>query len=62
MLEAKNVKAVFCGHDHYNDLGGFIKNDPIELVYGRKSGFGGYQSSTLTRGGRLITIVEKIDE
>lgn len=28
------------GHDHDNDYGGFYYN--VELIYGRKTGFGSY--------------------
>lgn len=29
------------GHDHNNDYGGYYNNNNIELVYGRKTGYGG---------------------
>ena len=34
------MKAIFCGHDHNSDYSGFYKD--IELIYGRKTGFGSY--------------------
>ncbi len=36
----EDIKAIFVGHDHSNDFGGFYKG--IELAFGRKSGYGGY--------------------
>ncbi len=32
---------MFCGHDHNNYFGGMY-NSNLELVYGRKTGYGGY--------------------
>ena len=52
-----NIQATFVGHDHNNDFGGW--HDGIELVYGRKTGFGGYgPDAGLERGGRVITLIE----
>lgn len=48
-----NIKAAFCGHDHNNEFGGFLEG--VELVYGRKSGFGGNGPPFgKKRGGRVI--------
>ena len=56
-----NIEAIFCGHDHLNDYGGF--NGGIELVYGRKTGFGGYGPQPgVQRGARVIQLQEYIDE
>lgn len=44
-LIENNVKANFVGHDHTNDFGGTYTNSQgksIELVYGRKTGYGSY--------------------
>ena len=35
-----NTKAIYCGHDHNNDYKGFYEG--VELVYGRKTGYGCY--------------------
>jgi predicted MPP superfamily phosphohydrolase len=56
ILESKNVNATFCGHDHDNDHGGFFYG--IELVYGRKTGYGGYGPSYFQRGARVIKLRE----
>jgi len=55
--KARKIRAIFVGHDHRNDYGGFLGN--VELIYGRKTGFG-YPGPTsdVIRGGRLITIKE----
>lgn len=53
--------ANFIGHDHTNDYGGFHKSEKfdkkIELVYGRKTGYGCYgPSDYVEKGGRVITL------
>ena len=53
-LKVGNIIGTFCGHDHDNDNGGYLYN--IELVYGRKTGYGGYGPSFFQRGGRVIKI------
>lgn len=53
-LKALGVKACFCGHDHVNDYSGVI--DGIELVYGRVTGRGGYSTTDLPPGAKLITV------
>jgi len=56
----EGVSGVFCGHDHNNYYGGW--NRGIELVYGRKSGYGSYgPPENVTRGARVITLKEKFD-
>ncbi|EGR30368.1 metallophosphoesterase, putative [Ichthyophthirius multifiliis] len=58
MLRKSNFKAVFCGHDHSNDFGGFFHG--VELVYARKTGFGCYgPQEGVLRGGRVININEE---
>lgn len=37
-----NVKALFVGHDHDNNFQGNLEG--VQLVYGRKAGYGGYMS------------------
>ena len=60
-LKEGDVSGVFCGHDHNNDYGGWLKG--IELVYGRKSGYGGYgPPKDVTRGARVIVLTENYDE
>ena len=54
LLNALNVKACFCGHDHVNDYAGIV--DGIELVYGRATGHGGYGENDLPKGAKLITV------
>jgi hypothetical protein len=58
MKKTGNIHAGFCGHDHHNDYGGHIDN--IELVYGRKSGHGGY-SGMVKAGARIIQLKEYVD-
>ena len=55
-----NIKGMFCAHDHNNDYGGFYDN--IELVYGRKTGYGSYGPDGRQRGARVIKLKEFIDE
>jgi hypothetical protein len=52
MLEQGDIKALFCGHDHKNDYHGFMSD--IMLGYGRKTGYGGYDSGKLMRGARVF--------
>lgn len=54
-----NIKAMFCGHDHNNDYGGFFED--VELVYGRKSGYGGYGPDWFQRGARIIKLKETVN-
>lgn len=59
MLKYQNINGSFVGHDHNNDSGGFFSG--IELVYGRKTGYGGYGPDYFQRGGRVIKLKEKYD-
>jgi 3',5'-cyclic AMP phosphodiesterase CpdA len=52
-----DISAMFVGHDHQNDFGGWYKD--VELVYGRKSGYNAYGD---IRGARVIKLKENIDE
>ena len=54
-----NVVATFCGHDHNNDFGGVFYG--VDLVFGRKTGYGGYGPSDFQRGARIIKLKEKYD-
>ena len=54
-----NIKGAFVGHDHNNDFGGFYGN--IELVMGRKTGYGSYGPIT-KNGGRVIKLKEFIND
>jgi len=51
-----DISAMFVGHDHYNDFGGFYEG--VELAYGRKSGYGSYGNM---RGARVIKLKENSD-
>lgn len=53
-----NMKGVFCGHDHNNDYSGNYHG--IELVFGRKTGYGSY-GPTVQRGGTVIKLKEFIN-
>eukprot|EP01015_Nassula_variabilis_P000938 TRINITY_DN10515_c0_g1_i15.p1 TRINITY_DN10515_c0_g1~~TRINITY_DN10515_c0_g1_i15.p1 ORF type:complete len:283 (-),score=49.51 TRINITY_DN10515_c0_g1_i15:4-852(-) len=59
VLNQKNIKAVFAGHDHNNDFGGFYEG--VELVYGRKTGFGGYGPDDFNNGARVLKFKEVKD-
>jgi len=50
------VKLVLFGHDHGNDFSG--RWGGITMAYGRKSGQGGYSSSPLVPGARVIELTE----
>lgn len=53
VMKELGIKAGFCGHDHNNDFGGELEG--VELVYGRKTGFGCYGPPLgRMRGGRGI--------
>ena len=54
------MKAIFCGHDHNSDYSGFYKD--IELIYGRKTGFGSYGPKYVQRGATVIKLKEFINE
>ena len=55
--EKKDVKAVFSGHDHNNDFEGSYNG--IDLIYGRKTGYGNYGPSPgVQHGARVIIINE----
>jgi len=57
MKKNGDITATFVGHDHNNDYGGWM--DRIELIYGRKSGYGGYGD---IRGARVLVFNENINE
>ena len=52
-----DISAMFVGHDHNNDFGGWY--DGIELSYGRKSGYGLYGK---LHGARIVTLKENYDD
>ncbi len=52
--QAGFVKAVFCGHDHYNNYAGEL--DGIRLQYLRASGWAAYGGDKVAKGGTLITV------
>lgn len=51
-----DISAMFVGHDHTNNIGGYL--DGIELVYGQKTGYGAYGNE---RGGKVIKFKEDKD-
>ena len=55
-----NAKAIYCGHDHNNDFKGFYEG--VELVFGRKTGYGGYGPNGYQRGATVIKLKEYINE
>ncbi len=55
-----NIKGIFCGHDHSSDYSGFYKG--VELVYGRKTGYGSYGPYNKYNGGTVIKLKEIIRE
>jgi len=59
MLEVNNIKATFCGHDHYNNYWGKYKGG-ITLAYGYISGES--TKEAWPTGGKLITIPIKEGE
>ena len=50
---------MFAGHDHNNDYSGIYKG--IELVFGRKTGYGSYGPKT-NRGATVIKIKEFMND
>ncbi len=55
--ELKSTKAMFCGHDHYNNLS--LEYEGIRLTYGYSIDYlamPGIEKDTKQRGGTLITI------
>lgn len=56
-LEKSSIKGTFCGHDHTNDYGGNYKG--IELVYGRKTGYGA-KGPLGYKGARIIRLKEQL--
>ena len=55
-----NMKAVFVGHDHNNSYSGFYRD--IELVFGRKGGYGSDGPNYVQKGATVIKVKEHIDE
>jgi hypothetical protein len=58
MIE-NDVQALYVGHDHANDYGGFfdIKGRQIEMAYGKKTGYAGQSiPRDMKRGGKVIEI------
>lgn len=60
-MDYNSTKYLFVGHNHNNDYGGLYK-EKIELVYGRKTGYGGYGPWYSERGGRVIKLNEQLNE
>ena len=60
LKNSANTKAIYCGHDHNNDYKGFYEG--VELVYGRKTGYGCYGPKDMQRGATVIKLKEYINE
>ena len=57
----KDITGIFVGHDHLNDMEGWL--DGVELTYGRKSGYGSYgPEAHIIRGGRVIELKETVEK
>ena len=57
MLELGSTKAVFCGHDHYNNMS--LEYKGIRLTYGMSIDYlamPGIENDTAQRGAELITL------
>lgn len=57
MVELESTKAVFCGHDHYNNMS--LEYEGIRLTYGMSIDYlamPGIENDTAQRGAELITI------
>lgn len=52
----KNVKGIFCGHDHTNDYVGTLNG--VKMGYGRCSGYNGYCKGGFLRGARVFVLKE----
>ena len=65
MIRKGNVQWLMVGHNHRNDYGGIYETSEgsIELMFGRKSGFGGYSlNGYRTMGGRVMDLMYDDDE
>lgn len=47
------IRGCFVGHDHLNDYSANVEG--IDLVFGRSSGWNGYGSDKIRKGGKLLT-------
>ncbi|KAI8895329.1 Metallo-dependent phosphatase-like protein [Globomyces pollinis-pini] len=55
LVKSQNIITISCGHDHDNDFDSVYKG--IRMVYGRKTGFGGYGPDfDFNRGARVFEI------
>ncbi len=57
IVELKSTQAVFCGHDHYNNMS--LEYKGVRLTYGMSIDYlamPGIEDDTAQRGGELITI------
>lgn len=57
LIEMKDVKGVFVGHDHTNDYTGSING--ITLGYGRCTGYNAYDKEDFLKGARVFILNEK---
>jgi hypothetical protein len=54
IIGAKQIKACFCGHNHLNDFA--LKTGPVDLNFGRSTGYAGYGGDKLRKGAKLIEV------
>ncbi|MGD0537331.1 MAG: metallophosphoesterase [Verrucomicrobiota bacterium] len=54
IVGAKQIKACFCGHNHLNDF--VLKTGPVDLNFGRSTGYAGYGGDKLRKGAKLIEV------
>ena len=48
------IKACFCGHSHTNDY--VVKTGPVDLHFGRSTGYAGYGGDRVRKGAKLIVV------
>ncbi|CDW83053.1 metallophosphoesterase [Stylonychia lemnae] len=57
IIEQSTVEWISCGHDHNNDYHGNYEG--VNLAYGRKTGYGGYQQASIKKGARVFEITQE---
>ncbi|HOJ10749.1 MAG TPA: metallophosphoesterase family protein [Clostridiales bacterium] len=57
MVQNKDIKGVFVGHDHDNDYNGNLYG--VELCYGRTTGYRMHQKDSFALGARVILLNER---
>ncbi len=56
LVDTKDVKGIFVGHDHLNDFVGELNG--IKLGYSRSIGYGAYGDDSFSRGARVFLVKE----